>query len=44
MAKMASLHAEMYSIPEPELPTCYWCGDSLDVCAEAEECPVSFTR
>lgn len=39
MAKMASLHAEQY-----ELPYCEWCGDSLDVCAEAEECPVSFTR
>ena len=39
MAKMASLHAELY-----EIPTCEWCGDTYDICEDAEECPGPFTR
>ena len=42
MAKMASLHADLHTIPDENV--CYWCGDTLDVCQDAEECPVSFTR
>ena len=36
MAKMASLHAEMTTITEPEL--CEYCGDTVDDCIDAGEC------
>ena len=36
MAKMASLHAEMTTMTEPEL--CEYCGDTVDDCIDAGEC------
>lgn len=42
MAKMAELHAQLEEydeIEEREEPTCNWCGDTIDDCRNAGECP-----
>lgn len=44
MAKMASLHAELTTIPDDAIETCEWCGDEILICEMLEECPGSHTR
>lgn len=44
MAKMASLHAELHSIPDEPFEFCTICGDEVMVCDMLEECPGRYRR
>jgi hypothetical protein len=40
MAKMAELHAMLSEMVD----LCDWCGDTIETCNDAEECPGPITR
>ena len=41
MSKMADLHAMLTEI---DSDICDWCGDTIEICNDAEECPGPTTR
>lgn len=44
MGKMASLHADLHTIPDDALEYCEICGDEVMICDMLEECPGRYRR